>query len=171
MNDGKMTIIEVYGVWYQPWWHSTIWYGILSFIVCIVLLVLGFWLYKSGWFRKKLSFKEQVLQDLRYLREQKYTSDQMIRDAYFELTMILKKYFAQHYGIAFLDKTDQEVVAVIQGLVPEQLQMLLAEFFERSFQIKFARDQVLEQMLMDDIAFVQGVIEKISGNFEKMDTI
>lgn len=171
MNGEKIAFIEVYDVWYQPWWHSTVCYGILSLIACISLLGFVFWLYKSGWMRKKVSFKEQVLQDLYRLRTQSYTSDEMIRDAYFQLTMIFKKYLATRYDIALLDKTDQEVVTLLQGLVPDQIQPLLAEFFERSFQIKFARDSVLEQMLIDDITFVQGVVEKISGNFEKMDTI
>ncbi len=74
--------------------------------------------------------------------------------------MILKVYLSKRFNISLLDKTDTEIAQQLHGIVSESLEAMLKEFFDRSFQIKFAYDSVSEPMLRDDIEFVQKVIHE-----------
>ncbi len=116
------------------------------------------------WGARKVSFQQEALQGLYRLQSQTYVSDEAIHEAYFRVTMILKVYLSKRFHIALLDKTDTEITEQLHGVVSEQFGALLKEFFDRSFQIKFAYDSVSEQMLRDDIEFAEKVIHETSAD-------
>lgn len=159
MNTKKIDqIIDIYGVWYHPWWHSklcTIGIVIIGLIV-LVLMLHFFWIrYMRA---NSFSFEQIALLNLQELHRQSYKSDTDLRDAYFKLTMIMKVYLSKRYKIALLNKTDKELVLHIQALASKTVSATLQELFERSYQIKFAHAAVSEKMLYDDIDFMQKVI-------------
>lgn len=162
MSAGKSGLVDVYGVWYHPWWHTSYFYFFIGTVCFLLVLALVFCFKKYFWGKQKISFKQVALQDLYRLQSQTYVSDEAIHEAYFRVTMILKIYLSKRFNISLLDKTDTEIAQQLHGVVSESLQALLKEFFERSFQIKFAYDSVSEQMLKDDIEFAQKIVHETS---------
>lgn len=151
-------IVDVYDVWYKPWWHSKIFTAfVVVFALSVVLSLLH-----VVWMRymraRSFSYEQVALLNLQELHKLSYRADHDIRDAYFKLTMIMKVYLSKQYKIALLNKTDQELIFHIQELVPVEISAMLQELFERSYQIKFAHAAVSEKMLYDDIDFMQKVI-------------
>ena len=162
MNAISSELIDVYGLWYHPWWTTLKFYIFLN-IALFLLIWLLVRIIKKWWRGKiRLSIDLIALQDLYRVQVQTYISEESIHEAYFKVTMILKTYLSARYHIHLLDKTDQEIAMQLHGVVPEELEALLKEFFERSFQIKFAYDFVSEPMLKDDIVFAQKVIQATS---------
>ncbi|MCX5924018.1 MAG: hypothetical protein NTZ68_01180 [Candidatus Dependentiae bacterium] len=163
MSAEKSGLVDVYGVWYHPWWHSSQFYFFIGTVCFLLALTIIFCVKRYFWGKQKISFKQVALQDLYRLQSQTYISDQAIHEAYFKVTMILKIYLSKRFDISLLDKTDTEIAQQLHGVVPESLEAMLKEFFDRSFQIKFAYDSVSEQMLKDDIEFAQKVIHETSA--------
>lgn len=161
--DPKTTqFIDVYDVWYKPWWHSTWFYFLVTAIIlgiCFFLIIVIRRLFVKG---KVLKFDQIALLNLQELLEQSYNTTEMLQDTYFKVTMILKVYLSKQYNIALLDKTDKEIVEHIKKFISVDIAATLEEFFDRSFQIKFAQEAVSEKMLKDDILFIQHIIKETS---------
>jgi len=151
-------IIDVYDIWYQPWWHSKPFYAFVVLFALFVLVTLLYFIWTRYMRAHAFSFEQVALLNLQELHKRSYKVDHDMRDAYFKLTMIMKVYLSKQYKIALLNKTDQELISHIQELVPVEISATLQELFERAYQIKFASAAVSEKMLYDDIDFMQKVI-------------
>lgn len=167
MQELKIEFVDIEDVWYHPWWQSPWFYGCCIISVCLISAFVVYFLYRRGWFNKKLSIDQQALKKLQILATASYDSQEKIYAAYFQITSILKIYFAALYQLHLGDKTDAEIVPSLQNFIEPTLQPLLNEFFQRAFQIKFARESISQQMLQDDIKFVQKIIEQTSKNSDK----
>lgn len=161
MNKEVKQLIDVYDVWYKPWWHSTYFYICIALLLIVTIVGIVYFLKKRYQSLKILSLDEIAILHLQEMLEQMYDSDDLIRDGYFKMTMIVKVYISKKYDIKLLGKTDQEIIESIKPVVPVEVYAPLQELFERSFQIKFARGAVSEKMLFEDVAFVQQIIEKM----------
>lgn len=162
MNMTDKQLVDVYGVWYKPWWHSNYFYIFCALVIIGVSLLLLYYVWQKFVKNKSLPYDQVALLDIQMLLKQKSSSQDQLQDAYFTLTMILKKYLSKRYNIDLLNKTDQEIVEHIKPYVPVEVFAILQEFFERAFQIKFAQEQVSINMLKDDIHFAQQIIEQTS---------
>ena len=167
MQEQKIEFVDIENVWYQPWWQSSWLYGFIAVLVCLIFAGVLYYMYRRGWCVKKMTFNQQDLKKLQILDVATYDSSEKIYQAYFQLTMILKIYFARQYSLQLEDKTDLEIIHSLQGLIDPVFEPLLVEFLQRAFQIKFARDSISEQMLHDDIKFVQKIIEQTSKKSDK----
>lgn len=151
MSTAQMGLVEVYGLWstsfaMKPWM-------IVLFLILIGIVVY----YALTRLRSKryLSPEQVALQELYRLQNHSYVSQQAVHDAYFKLTAIVKTYLVNRFLVTLHDKSDTEIVELLHGNLSENMILLLQEFFDRAFRIKFAYDVVSEQMLFDDIAFLQ----------------
>ncbi|MBP6892061.1 hypothetical protein KBB68_00615 [Candidatus Babeliales bacterium] len=168
MQEPKIEFVDIENVWYQPWWQSR-WFAWLSIVFsCLIFAFLVCFLYRRGWFGKKMSCDQQALKKLQILAATPYDSQEKMYAAYFQITLILKNYFDVLYQVRLDDKSDEEIVPILKNLIDPKLQPLLIEFLQRAFQIKFARDPISEQMLQDDIKFVQKIIEQTRKDFDKV---
>ncbi len=168
MQEQKIEFVDIENVWFEPWWKSGWFYAFVALLICLILAIVVYYLYRRGWFVKKLTFDQQALKKLQILNAASYDSSEKIYAAYFQMTMILKIYFAKLYQLQLKDKTDAEIVPSLQGFINPALEPLLLEFLERSFQIKFARDSISEQMLRDDIKFVEKIIKQTCKDSDKV---
>jgi hypothetical protein len=165
MNANNLELIDIYDVWYNPWWHS-LWFIVLCCIIaCTVIILMVYSFYKFWWPKRKISFEKQALSDLANLANKPTETQEQIRASYFQVTLILKNYLQKRYVLNLTDKTDLEIALMLEGLVSPQLYHLIKEFLQRSFQIKFAHETVLVQTLQDDIKLVQKVIETTHKDF------
>lgn len=161
MDNAKLSqLIDVYDVWYEPWWHSKYYYGcLMSFMIFLsCVLIYAFW--KRYMRAQQFSFEQIALLQLQKLHQKSYDSDDSIRDAYFTMTMIMKTYLSKRYAIRLLNKTDQEIVDSIKSVVPIEIFATLQELFQRAHEIKFAYAAISLKMLYDDIDYMQRIIYK-----------
>lgn len=168
MNEQELQFVDVYDVWYQPWWKSTAWYVSCAIIACVIFVCMLYYLYRQGWFVKKISCDQQALKSLNLLAAAPHDTTEKIYAAYFQLTLILKTYFAARYHLVLADKTDLEIMVEVKNFVDPIYQSLLSEFLNRAFQIKFAHEKICKEMLQDDIKFVKKIIEDTTRDFDKV---
>ncbi|MBP9765501.1 hypothetical protein KBD08_04155 [Candidatus Babeliales bacterium] len=149
---------EVYEIWYKNWWSSTVIYTLGAVLLLVIV----------GWFivrlrrPKTLNLEQMTLQNLHRLRSGTYSSEASLHEAYFRLTMIMKQYLSNHYNIKLHDKSDNQIVAELHGIMPQNMLSLLQEFFDRSFRIKFAYDAVSEMMFFQDLELLQTIVLQTS---------
>ncbi len=166
MSTKENQLIEIYDVWYRPWWHSKVASTTFVFVALALCLLLLYLLWKRFFASKSLSYDQVALLQLNKMKQESYSSQDALQDAYFTLTMILKTYLSKKYSISLLHKTDNEIVDYIKPVVSVDIFATLHEFFERSFQIKFAQAAVSEKMLQDDISFVERIVHATMGKQE-----
>lgn len=157
MNNiqGQLQFIDVYGVWYNPWWKSSFFYITILVVVSLIIFY-SLWSYLRK--EKKLTIFQQTLQDLSRLASVNYTNEKNIREAYFKMTSILKNYLIISYGLKLHDKNDIEILQELHGIIPENMIELLKEFFDRSFHIKFAYEVVSSETVKQDIEILHNFI-------------
>lgn len=159
-NDKLSQLIDVYDVWYKPWWHSTSFYFLILLLILFLGSVLIYFFWKKYMQRQTLSYEQLALLRLQTLHECGYNSDESIRDAYFQMTMIMKAYLSNRYGVSLINKTDTEIIEAIKGVLPIDIFAALGEFFQRVYQIKFAHAAISLKMLYADIDYMQRIIYK-----------
>jgi hypothetical protein len=157
--QGQLQLFDVYGVWYNPWWHSVWFYGLIIFIVSMIF---AYFIWRYLRTEKKLTPEQEALQALFRLSSLNYAQEKTVHAAYFQLTMIIKSYLIAQYGLKLQDKNDIEIAQELNGIIPENMISLLKEFFDRSFHIKFAYDVVCQSMLKQDIDMLHNLILAIS---------
>jgi len=154
-KQGQLQLLDVYGVWYKPWWHSIWFYGCILFTIT---LFLGYFFWRYLKRKNKLTPQQEALQGLFRLSSVNYINEKTIHDAYFQLTMIIKIYLIKEYNLKLQDKNDIEIPQELHGIIPENMISLFKEFFDRSFRIKFAYDVVSEPILRQDIELLHNLI-------------
>lgn len=163
MDSTQKSLFGVYGLWYHPWWCN-VWIYVVSIGV---LLAIAFYFFVVRYGRsKKLNCQQEALQELHRLRSQTHASSQALHESYFRLTKIIKNYLSTRCGIALHDKTDIQIVSMLDGIVSQNVLSLLQEFFDRSFRIKFAYDAVSETMLLQDIDMLQTIVVEMGHQVE-----
>lgn len=163
MNNSVQGLVEIYGLWYYPWWHSQWFYVAIIVMLVVCLIGIFLWYFRRA---KVLTPEQKALQELHRLRSASYASPESLHAAYFTLTSIFKNYIFETTKISIFDKSDKEIIAHLDGVFAQDVLQLLQEFFERSFQIKFAYDVVSQQMLFDDIDFLQAIIVRHSQSVD-----
>ena len=161
MNKEVNQLIDVYDVWYKPWWHSKYAYIFVIILFFIAVYAIVYFIKRYRARAAILSLDEIAISHLGEMLLQKYDSDDALRDGYFKMIMIIKVYLSKKYSIALLGKTDHEIIDEIKTVVPVEVYAPLQELFERAFQIKFAQAAVSEKMLFEDVEFLQQIIKKI----------
>jgi len=164
MNSSENQLLEVYGSWYKPWWNSDWFYNCIFGFVILLSIYFLFVFFKR---KKKLTPEQEALQQLYRLTLANYSTDKALHEAYFTLTMIIKKYLIVSYHLPLDDKTDIEIIPLLHGIIPENMIYLLQEFFDRSFHIKFAYEVVSETMLKQDIEMLRKSIIELSKKESK----
>lgn len=160
MNAQIIQLIDIYDIYYHPWWHATWFLVLVGLFVGSLISYIFYRMYRVGWFFKKMSYDQLALYELHMTSQEEYASSEQIYAAYFRVTKIFKTYLACRYQLALHDKSDIEIVPLLSDKIEQSWHPVLQEFFQRSFQIKFAQDTVSESMLQDDIQFIKKFIEQ-----------
>lgn len=111
-------------------------------ITLLVLIVLVIYLFRKS--RKEvvpLSLREQTLLKINKLEKSKaYEVD--LKEYYYDLSMILRRFFAAHYQTKVLDKTSAEIEEIlnVNGL-DDNMILLTKQLLMQSDLVKFARSK------------------------------
>jgi hypothetical protein len=165
INENKDQLIDIYAMWYEPFW-STTWFYYLA-IVCVgagTAYVL--WrLYKKYIYKKVIVDCATVaLQDLESLKKIHIVTQADSKDSYFRLSLILKHYLAARYHFASLQLTDTEIVMQAHHLMNDEqrlaLQIILQAMTLLKFEHQVAQNEKLEKDIEAIIQFVQATTYK-----------
>src|SRR5690348_261553 len=105
--------LENYGLWYQPFWQTKIFYfSILILILLIFLLI--FYLKKTS--KKKVEdpdTMQAILEKIYLMRTNVYTENNCI-EFYTELTFYLKKFLSIYFDVDITSKTEDEIIEYLK---------------------------------------------------------
>ncbi len=140
-----LELLDIYDVYYEPWWlNEWLWYGIYA-TVGIVVCVLVYFLIRKLMPQKKLSYWEQALIQIERLGND-LDNPKLF---YGQLTDILKRYLQERYTLPLVGKTDTELLAVLEhdNAVPHMLFQDIKTIFDGVVYVKFAHHSAaVEQM-------------------------
>lgn len=142
----KLELIDIYDISYAPWWLSpAVKYGFVVFIfLCGVLL--GYFIYKKTRKPVVILYWQEALNALDLLEKKGFGNGQ---EFYLRLTEIMKIYLQQQYGIFCVDKTDGELLALLEVTPSVKVSVLetIKELFDGVIFIKFAHQQAAQERM------------------------
>jgi len=165
--------LEIGGLWYTPFWKTNLFYAIFSFVLVILLVLIGY----KWWLRsKQVSRHDPILLLIQSLREIENkpvkTSAQVF---YFDLIFKIKEFIGYKYKLELRQKTDSEVkkFLVKEDLgaqqINEQLVKTFLEILNHSYAARFAKKSVSsEQMVLDLQQTINSMQQIMHASDEKL---
>jgi len=160
-------LIDIYDMWYEPFWIQR-WFVV---IVCIVsILSIGFLLYflYKKYFKKESSIDCSVdaYEGLSALESMSIQTQQDSKDLYFELSSIIKQYLACRYDTVFTQLTDKEIVRRVEDYISDTDVCILRKLLQSIAHVKFERGQVALEKIKYDIQLVKEFIQNTTFELE-----
>lgn len=144
--------LEIYNIWYEPFWESQAFYASAG-VVILMLLLLIFLLIKKKFNKKvneKLSF-DDVLKKLEKL-SQKVQNQQSI-EFYRELIFLLKQFIFINYGLDYFSKTEQELMEFLEGQeLAQEFVVNIKILMNNASNIKFANANISNSKMEEDLS-------------------
>lgn len=150
---------EIYDYYYPAWWsHTWVQVGLLLGLLLLVALVLFFILKRKK--RQPLPW-EWAEEQLKKLTTDNCKNKTDFKKYYFSLTSILKHYFHVRYFWQTDDKTDEELILLLQeqNFAQQQLDQI-KKILTGAVWIKFANEEALKSQALEDKAKALDIIEK-----------
>ena len=159
-NQMQDQLIDIYDIWYEPFWKSA-WFTILIIvIVSALLLMLCYYAYKKYVARNRVVNCEVLAQrPLDALKNFHIVTKQDSKDCYFSLSLIIKHYLASRYNDAFLRLTDEEIMKQSSDYMSEEDVQLLQQIIQGMKFVKFEHEVAMAQKLEKDIDLIEKFIE------------
>jgi hypothetical protein len=159
MKDQTQDFYEIYDYYTQPVLEKkSVQISLISIaiIATAAAIFLYFFLRRK---KKQLTSWEIALQDLERLNLEKCVSKNDFKSFYFKLTKIFKKYLEQRYSWQTENKTDDELVILMEKQkfnkeLLEQVQKILAG----ALWIKFANQEALKIQAESDLKIIINII-------------
>lgn len=159
MENQEIPLFDIYDYMYVPFWQQR-WFYYLMLIMGFMLVGIGLYLIVKMFLSRAATRKKPWEIAIEQVKALDYRKTKH-KELYFRLTDILKTYFTLRYGVPLRDKTDQEVIAILEnGLLPSQSQELIKEVFSAPLFIKFANEQAGFERMQHDIAASIALIEQ-----------
>lgn len=160
MIENKDQLIDIYDIWYEPFWQQG-WFTVVKMIAIVALVgALLYFLYKK-YIQKKVvvDCARIAYRDLDLLKNFHIVTEQDSKDCYFSLSSIIKRYLACRYHTIFIRLTDKEIVRQAEPYMDEANKRLLQQILQGMTFVKFEHEVVATQKLEKDIALIQVFIE------------
>lgn len=161
MIENKDQLIDIYDIWYKPFWEHG-WFIAIKYGAIITLL--GYFLY----IMYKKYIQKNVVEDcavvayrnLDLLKNFHIVTERDSKDCYFSLSSIIKKYLACRYDHIFIRLTDKEIVVQAQRYMDNDTVLLLQQILQGMTFVKFEYKVAAHQKLEKDIVLIEEFIEK-----------
>lgn len=160
INENKDQLIDIYAMWYQPFW-STTWFYYVAVVFVGVGISYALWrLYKKYIYKKVIVDCATVaLQDLESLKKIHIVTQADSKDCYFRLSLILKDYLAARYQFASLQLTDTEIVMHAQHLMNDEQRIALQKILQAMTLFKFEHQVAQNEKLEKDIETIMQFVQ------------
>lgn len=160
----EQELYDIYGHWNVPFWQTKLFYMAILAVVFSFLALTLFVFIKKIAKQKKLSPEQTALASLLTLQKQSVKNSDDAQALYFSLTQILKEYFQKKYGIKFSAMTDQEMVENLPPSLQGEKKSKVEHIVSRSTQVKYARQEALQEEVKQDIALSVALIQSFVNN-------
>lgn len=116
------------------WW----WLGIILLVIIIVLFILRNYSKKNS---LPLSLRQETLRKIDQLEKSK-GYETSLKEYYFDLSIILRRFFAAHYQASIMDKTTSEIEHILlKHKLDKEMTLLVRQLLTQSDLVKFARSR------------------------------
>lgn len=160
MTHVDLELYDIFDYYYIPFWQKT-WF-IISASVAAGLLVVGliaFFYYRSR--KKILAPWDWAYACIAKLDPNSCETQEDFKYLYYELTTIIKTYLARRYGWSTLEKTDEELMTLLEKKkFNTDLISLLKTITDNALGIKFANQSTLKSQANADIQAIKVMIEQ-----------
>ncbi len=159
MMETNLELLDIYDVWYKPWWHET-WF-IAGMTLCFILIVgiVSYVFYKKyDTSPLSITVLDRIACDLKKLKNLDVNQQTYF---YSQLTMLLKEALQEIYGVSVVHKTDNEFVEFLEqlpALAPE-VAVSLKDIFDGVVLIKFAHQKTVKEHMMRSLEKAQEVVK------------
>ncbi len=150
---------EIYDYFYPAWWtHTWAKIALIGGVIVIIGLIVFFIITKKK--RQPLPW-EIAEEQLKKLSCDVCKNKADFKRFYFSLTSILKHYFHVRYFWQTEDKTDEELILLLQEQNFDHQQLeCLKKIFTGAVWIKFANEDALKSQAFEDKAKALEIVEK-----------
>lgn len=151
----KNGLYDIYGIWHQPFWQ-TMWFKyVYVSLISLALFLFGIFVGYKLFIKirkKKYTAWERALMQLEQLKKKSFRTREDAKEAYSEITAILKTYLSDRYGWPVATATDDELAMYVQSSpMSEDLTQQIKVTLSGAVIIKFANQDALESQVINDI--------------------
>lgn len=163
MIQGQDQIIDIYDVWYQPWYYTSwAYYFVISFIMFVLIGIAWYWYRKYQLRINPIDGSLVAKKKLENLKKIRIETEQDSKDCYFELSSIIKQYLSYKFDPIFIKLTDKELVHQATVYLDDENIRVLKKVFQDMIFIKFERQVAMHETLQNDIERIERLIDSIS---------
>ncbi|MDP3788189.1 MAG: hypothetical protein Q8Q60_02610 [Candidatus Chromulinivorax sp.] len=167
MIEHKDQLIDIYDVWYKPFWQHE-WFAIIAIMaLCAVVGVLLYYLYRK-YIQKKIIEDCAIIayRDLDELKNFHIATKQDSKDCYFSLSSIIKSYLASRYHTVFTQLTDKEIVRQAESYMTGDNVQLLQQILHGMVLLKFEHAVAANKKLEKDIELIEEFIQNTTSQHD-----
>ncbi len=160
MMENKDQLIDIYDIWYEPFWLQPWFVLIVKISICALVAVILYYFYKK--YVQKLVVVDCSIvayRDLDTLENFQITNKQDSKDCYFSLSSIIKKYLACRYHTIFTQLTDKEIIKQAEQYLDDTSLRQLQRLLQTMTFVKFEHEVVAIERLKKDIQIIREFIE------------
>lgn len=155
-------LYDIYLQWHVPFWQTS-WFIYTMIVLGIGTCVILGWRVMT-YIRSRKQAKDPYWVAARKAIDQLQKSEHASCDAadrfYAVLIMIVKRYLSEHYRCNFSSKTDPECINLLQEVArDEHVCEIVTHVLNGSLTVRFAKEQVVAQMMEDDMSRVCRLID------------
>ncbi len=160
ISENKDQLIDIYDIWYKPFWQSDLMY-IIKIIAIVFLIGLLLYYFYIKYVQKQdvLGAAEIAYRDLDVLQNFHIATKQDSKNCYFSLSLIIKNYLGSRYHMKLSRLTDNEIVKQAKNYMTDDNVRLLQKILQGMVFVKFEYEVAAIQKLENDIALVREFIE------------
>jgi len=159
--DNKDQLIDIYDIWYEPFWLQPWFIMGISVCLCIGIVLLLYYFYKK-YMQQSIILNHSFVayQELNQLKKSKIKNENDGKNSYFTLTLIVKKYLISRYPSFFDGLTDKEIIQQAHNIMPEDCVVILQKVLQGMMFVKFEHGIVATEKLEKDIMLIESFIQK-----------
>lgn len=160
MIENKDQLIDIYDLWYQPFWKQLWFYNIVITMTILLMVAICYFLYKKFIrINKPIDCSIKAYRQLEELKNFQIVSKQDSKYCYFKVSLVIKAYLACRYHTVFMKLTDKEIIKHVENYMPEGDIRLLQKILQGMTFVKFEHEVAITEKLEKDIQLVQDFIK------------
>ncbi|NBQ17598.1 hypothetical protein EBU24_04740 [bacterium] len=159
-EGNQLELLDIYDVWYNPWWRQTWFKSTCALIVILIVAALSYYVYKRFFVKPVIKQAwQKALEEIDLLAHSDFDDQNKFYSA---LTSVLKRFMQEEYQVSFVDKTDTEFIQSLEtsSLVPEAITQKCKLIFDGVTLIKFAHQKTVHEHMLSSIKLAQDLVKE-----------
>ncbi|AXK60412.1 hypothetical protein [Candidatus Chromulinivorax destructor] len=159
MNENSEQIFDIYDIWYEPLLSQTWFIILLILLLSIFMSCVLYFIYVTFYNKVKVIDPLVIIQNkIAHINSLVIKNEHDSKQAYFEISQIIKEYITYHYKISVIGLTDHELLLWSQAHLSAQQITILEQICAHINQIKFEHQIATTEQVRKNIELVQAFI-------------